>query len=106
MLTRLLQFASEGLVNCPGGISAPNCQTALPNVAATKDTLTPLLQVFFGVVGILTVIYIVISAIRYSTTLGDPQATAKLRNTIIWASVGLAVTLSAEVIVTFVLGRI
>src|SRR5438477_239546 len=80
--------------------------THFPQIDATSDSLTKTLQVVFGVIAAVTVVYIIIAAIRYAVALGDPAATAKLRNTIIWACVGLAIVLSAEAIVTFALGRV
>jgi hypothetical protein len=91
---------------CPTGATASGYNTNLPAVCASSDTIRPVLQIFFGVIAVMTVIYIIIAAIRYATALGDPQATARLRDTIIFASIGLAVVLSAEAIVTFLLTKI
>jgi hypothetical protein len=101
-----LKFA-QAVSNCsPGDPGCTTGQTNLPQVAASSDTLKLVLQLVFGIIGALTVIFIIINALRYSTSLGDPQANAKIRNSLIYAAVGLAVVVSAEVIVTFVLGRL
>lgn len=84
-------------------------QDDLPNIPGTSldsDTLKQALQIVFGVIAVTAIIFIIISAIRYSTSIGNPQATEKLRNSIIYAAIGLVVALSAEAIVTFTLGRI
>jgi threonine/homoserine/homoserine lactone efflux protein len=90
------------VTNCVG----PSCDTNFPTVGATSDTLQVALQILFGIIGTLTVIYIIFAGIRLTTSQGDPQTIAKERQSIIFALVGLVVTLSAEIIVTFVLGRL
>ena len=101
-----LRFA-QAVSNCPTG--AQGCsdgQTNFPQITASSDTLKIVLQFVFGIVAALTVIFIIINALRYMTSLGDPTANAKIRNSLIYAAVGLVVVLSAEAIVTFVLGRV
>lgn len=95
------------IVNC-GDPSNPsrNCQTTLPMVNPTPDTVKIALQILFGVIAAVTVIYIIIAALRYQVSLGNPEATARLRNTIIYAAIGLVIALSAEAIVTFVIVRV
>ncbi len=93
--------------NCaPGNSCDPNSQTNFPEVTASADTIKTGLQIFFGIIAAVTVIYIIINAIRYATSLGDPKANEQLRNSIIYAAIGLSVVLSAEAVVTFVLGRL
>ena len=77
-----------------------------PNVPANQDTVTNILNNVFLVVGSLAVLFIVIGGFRYIISGGDSQSTAKARNTIIYAAVGLAVTLAATAIVNLVLGKI
>jgi len=48
---------------------------------------------------------IVISGFRFIVGQGSPQETAKARNTIVYALVGLVVALTAEAIVALVLGK-
>lgn len=78
-----------------------------PNVPADDSSVQKILELALGVIASVTVIFIIINAIRYSTSLGgDPKANEKIRNSIIYAAIGLAVVLGAEVIVMFVLGRL
>ncbi|HSX27576.1 MAG TPA: hypothetical protein VLG25_02240 [Patescibacteria group bacterium] len=78
----------------------------IPDPNLDKDLLTSVLEIVFGVIAVVAVIFIIISAIRYQTTIGDPAATSKLRNTIIYAAIGLTVALSAEAIIQFVIVKI
>lgn len=97
-----MSHVAQVLNNC----DATSCQTHLPAIGATSGNLKVILQIVFGIISAVTVIFIIISAIRYQVSLGDPQATAKLRNTVIFAAVGLVIALSAEAIVTLTLSKL
>lgn len=79
--------------------------TGLPTVGASSDNLHSLLQVVFGVLAALAVLMVTIAALNFINAQGDPAKVTKARNTIIYALVGLVLSLSAEAIVTFVLGK-
>lgn len=85
--------------------TAAGCDTGLPTVSA-DSSLQIILQLVFGVLASVAVLVIIISAIRFNLSQGDPQKVSKARSTIIFALVGLVIALSAEAIVTFVLGNI
>lgn len=102
MLPNSIVRFSQVITNCDGS----TCQTHLPDVGANASNAQIALQLIFGVIAVVTVIFIIIAAIRYQASLGNPEATAKLRNTIIFAAIGLVIALSAEAIVTFALGRV
>ncbi len=100
-------FRFLAVVNCdPATTQGPNCETNLPQISADASTAKIALQLLFAAVAVVTVLYIIIAAIRYQASLGNPEATAKLRNTVIYAAIGLVIALSAEVIVTFTIGRL
>ncbi|HUC88236.1 MAG TPA: hypothetical protein VMR95_03760 [Candidatus Binatia bacterium] len=80
--------------------------TDLPTVGASSDTVQVILQFVFAGIGALALIIIIIAAIQFVTSGGDPQETAKARNTLLYAAIGLIVAVSAEVLVTFVLNNI
>ncbi|HSX43799.1 MAG TPA: pilin [Patescibacteria group bacterium] len=84
----------------------PSCQTTLPTISADGAHVQQLLQLFLGIVAALTLIYIIIAAIRFVLSQGEPDKISKARNSIIFAAIGLAIILSAEIIVTFVLNSI
>ena len=88
---------------CPTG--GNGCDTGLPRVAAGGTQVNQILQVVFGIIGGLALLFIIIGALRYTISAGDPQAAAKARSTIIYAAVGLVIAVSAEAIVTFVLSK-
>jgi hypothetical protein len=99
MLSALIKFAAD--TSCTG----QGFCTDLPKAGATSANLHALLQVLFGIFGALAVLMIVVASLNFINGEGDPQKVARARNTIIYALVGLVVALSAEIIVTFVLGK-
>jgi hypothetical protein len=58
------------------------------------------------ITGILSVFYISISGLKYVTSGGDASKTKSAREGIIYASVGIGITLVAGTIVQFVLSRL
>jgi hypothetical protein len=97
------RFAADASVNCLGNA---NCNTGLPVINATNSQLQIILQLAFGIIGALAVITIIIGALYMVTAQGDPQKAARARQTVIFAAVGLAVAVSAEAIIVFVVGRL
>lgn len=71
-----------------------------------SDTLAELLSIAFGVLGGISLIVIVIAGLRMTISRGSPDALAKLRNTIIYAAVGLGVAISATAIIQFVVNKV
>jgi hypothetical protein len=72
-------------------------------VQADDPSVQVILQLVFGIIGALAVIVILYAGFKFVTSQGNPQEAASARKTIIYALVGLAIALSAEAIVTFVL---
>jgi len=81
-------------------ITKPN---NLPTINANQHTINLLLQVFFGVVGALAILFVVIGGFRYVISDGDPQKIEQAKKTILYAVIGLVVAISGEAIVTYVL---
>lgn len=78
----------------------------LPQAPADQGEIKVVLQLLFGVIGALALLFIAVAGLRYVISSGDPQDTAKAKNGIIYALAGLALALTAEVIVTWVVGKI
>jgi flagellar basal body-associated protein FliL len=91
--------------NCTGG-DPKNCDINLPAVSADANALKIILQIVFGVVGSLAVLFVVIGGFKFVLSNGDPNETKKARETIQYAVIGLVLALSAEVIVSFVIKSI
>lgn len=86
--------------------SVITCSTGLPHVGAGVPELQQILSIVFGIIAALAVLMIVIAGFRYTITQGNPQEISKARNTILYAVIGLVVSLAAEAIVALVLGKV
>lgn len=78
----------------------------IPQATANSSQLQVVLQIVFGIAGAVAVLMVVIGAFQYVISTGDPQKTAKAKNTILYALIGVAVAVSAQVIVSFVLDEV
>lgn len=95
----LLQRFAEVQVQCFND----TCETGLPKVDAGDASVQIILQLTFGIIGAIAVIMVMIAGFKFVTSAGNPQSAASARKTAIFALLGLAVAVSAEVIVTFFL---
>jgi hypothetical protein len=80
----------------------PVATNALPNTPATSNEVTTALDIVFTVTGALALLVITIGGFRYILSRGDPSATAQAKDTIVYAVVGLVVSIAAYTIVNFV----
>lgn len=90
-------------VDSSGGGS---CLTNLPTTVANQAALTNVLSLLFGIMAAVTVIIIIIQGIKFSTSQGDPQKATDARKSIIYAIIGLVVSLSAEAVVRVVISKL
>ena len=79
--------------------------TSLPNTTRTlqEAQLQSVVSFVFVIVGIISVIMIIIGGYNYVLSGADPQKTKKAKDTILYAVIGLVISMSAWLIVTFVL---
>ena len=82
-----------------GGIACGPAAKSAPE--AIKTTINVLLYI----VGIAAVIVIIVGGLRYVLSGGDPKNTAAAKDTIMYAAIGLAVSVLAYGIVNFVLSQ-
>jgi len=75
----------------------------LPHTSANNDTITTVLGVVFAVTAAIALLMIVIAGFRFVIASGDSEDMARARMTIIYAVVGLLVSMAAFSIVTFVI---
>lgn len=96
MISSLLSLFAESSINV----------VSLPHTGAGSGEVKLILSIVFAVIGALALLFITLGGFRYIISQGDPQGTAKAKNTIIYAVAGLLVALGAEAIVTFVIGKL
>jgi hypothetical protein len=78
----------------------------LPTPSADQGAVGKALEIVFGIIGAMALLTITVSGLRYILSAGNPEKTAKAKNGIIYALVGLVVAISAEAIVAFVVNRL
>jgi hypothetical protein len=92
--------------NCDSPAGNGNCLGNLPEVRANSASLQNGLAIVFGTLAAIAVLIIVIAAISYASSEGNPEKISKSKQTIIYALIGLIIALSAEAIVLTVLGKL
>lgn len=79
----------------------------LPHTAqADSSAIQNILTIVFSVIGAIAVLMVVIGGMRYITAQGDPSQLSKAKQTIIYAIVGVLVSICAVAIVTYTLGNV
>ncbi len=100
LLTRLVIYAQLFETN------DPSTRVNIPRTDFSANTVGTVLHLVFGLMGGVAAIILARAGLRYVLTQGNPQETAKVKDTIIYAVVGLVVSLSAFLIVSFVINRL
>lgn len=106
MIDKIVHFATaSNKVLVPGIEGSYSYSTGLPRVKAGTTELQSILSIVFGTIAAIAVLIIVIAGFKFATSSGKPENAARARETIIYAVVGLVISLSAEAIVAFVLTK-
>jgi uncharacterized protein YacL len=92
--------------NCPDGQGSGNCLTTIPEVAANQASADKIFAFAFGAIAAICVFVIMLAALNWALRGGDPEVVMRSRKTIVYALIGLAVSLLAEVLVLTLLSRI
>jgi len=82
-----------------GAFSSSGTKNGLSIVPANSSTLQAVLQYVFAVIGALSVLVVIIAGIRYIVSAGNPQKISQSRSAIIYALVGLVISVSSYIIV-------
>lgn len=93
-------------MNLLAKIEVTKDQLEIPSGTLTEGNTKTILQLVFGTGGAIAVLIIVIAGLQFVVSQGDPQRTAKARNAIIYAMIGLAICVSAFSIVRYILGNV
>lgn len=97
-----MKSTTEKIANLGGDVFGP---VRLPDVEADESTLAAVVSYVFIIIGIISVIMIMIASLQYITSTGDPQKTKKAKDTILYAVIGVVISVSAWSIISFVLDR-
>jgi hypothetical protein len=82
------------------------CNNTSTNGPTFQHVITVAINLLLFAVGVIAVIVIVISAVRFVNSGGDTQQVSKAKDAIIYALVSIVVATSAFVIVNFVLAQL
>lgn len=89
-----------------GQVLSPNDLENVPQTSLGENQVTNALQVVFGIFAAVAVLIIAIAAFRIIISRGNPQDVSRSRDAIIYAAIGLAISMLAFTIVTFVVERL
>jgi len=78
----------------------------VPSVAAGSNRLQTILSLGIGILSAICLLFVVIGGLRYVLSGGDPNNVGRAKGTVLFALIGLLITLLAQTIVWFVLGRV
>lgn len=96
------QVASSVSDACKGiGLAGGGCK----NSSQLNKVIKSIVNLLTIIVGVVAIIMIIISGMKFVTSGGDSQKTASAKTTLIYAIVGLIVVALAQVIVRFVLSK-
>lgn len=78
----------------------------IPHIDANQGTLALILNTLYGLIGLLAVIFVIVGGIRYSLAAGNASSVAKAKATILYAVIGLVISLMAFAITNFIINSI
>lgn len=78
----------------------------LPNPTADSARIQTILSTVFVITGAIALLTITIAGFRYTISHGDPRLIEQSKNAILYAVIGLVVSISAFAIINFVVGRL
>lgn len=85
--------------NLPEAAGNPACKSG----GNSFETARNIINTVLAIMGIVAVIVVIVAGVTMTTSAGDSTKVKKAKNAIIYAIIGLAVTIGASLIVNFVL---
>lgn len=83
-----------------------NSQVCRGGGGSVFEVIKGIINLLLTIAGIISVIMIIVGGIKYTTSGGDAKAITSGKDTLVYAVVGLVISIMAYAIVNFVLGRI
>jgi Type IV secretion system pilin len=90
----------------PGKTVNGLCSPQLNSLSDIWLIVAAIIEVLLRIAGMAAVVFVIIGAINYITSQGEPGNTAKARDTIVNALIGLAIAVMSAAIVAFLAGHI
>ena len=104
LLGAVIAIIASQVVAYIGGVFGSGGPSGLIQAPADASNLQKALNIFFVIIGAISVFMIVFAGFNFVTSGGDSEKVKKARRTIYYAVIGLIVAIFASVIVSFVLG--
>lgn len=89
---------------CPAGTNGEFCKAS--NTSDLNKVIKSVVNVLLFLIGSVSVVVIIISGFRMVVSGGNSDSVSKARNSILYAAIGIVVSLMAYAIVNFVLNQI
>ena len=105
-VTTLMADSASAQLNLESGINSAKGTGAPDNVTEDDGLIKKVVNLLLWAIGIVSVIMIIIGGIRYVTSSGEQANVKGAKDTILYAVVGLVITILAFSIVNFVLGKL
>lgn len=87
--------------------NSPICNTDGDNPISGNDgVILRVVEILSFVIGVAAVIMLILGGLKYITSGGDSNATASAKNTILYAVIGILVSLIAQAIIVFVIRKL
>lgn len=110
MITKLLSHyacSSGGFLGFPSWyhylpMDHSTCKPTFTSLSDTWLIVAAIIEILLRIAGLLAVIFVIIGGINFVTSQGQPEKTAKSRDTIINSLVGLAIAILSAAIVSFI----
>lgn len=78
----------------------------IPRATLNQGSFDEILRIVFGVAAAVAILVVILGALKYVTSQGDPGEVTKAKNTILYAIIGLVIAAAAFSIVTFVVREV
>lgn len=85
-------------------ITIPHGEVGVPATAANDATVQTIVAAAFMIIGAICVLFIIIGGYRYVISVGNSSQITQAKNTILYAVVGLVVTIVSFAVVQLVIG--
>ena len=83
-------------------LNHPNCQPQISSLSDIWLIVAAIIEIALRVAAIVAVIFIIYAGFSYTTSQGDPDGTSKAKGALINALIGLAISVTAAAIVSFI----
>lgn len=78
----------------------------LPKFTISQPNIDGIFNVIYTIVGALAVVFIIVGGIRYMLAGGEASKVAQAKNTILYALIGLVITIMAFAITNFIISNV